>query len=69
MFDITSKLGKDIIEFVWYAILGVTEMFILRRIGEDKYKSDCMYLQQQLVRLGQIPNDHSGKLYVTMENS
>ncbi|KII67742.1 Cell division control protein 45 [Thelohanellus kitauei] len=60
LFDISSKLGKDAIEYAWYAVCGLTELFLLKRISDEKYKRDCQYLEQQVVRLRSTMNDPSG---------
>uniref|UniRef100_A0A6G3MDV7 Cell division control protein 45 homolog (Trinotate prediction) n=1 Tax=Henneguya salminicola TaxID=69463 RepID=A0A6G3MDV7_HENSL len=68
MFDMSSKLGKDVIEYVWYAICGLTELFILRKMNNEKYISNILYLQQQVLRLSTSNNDPSACFNIISDN-
>ncbi|KAF1743014.1 hypothetical protein MXB_138 [Myxobolus squamalis] len=69
MFDIASKLGKDILEYVWFALCGLTELFILRKLTREKYICDIMYLQQQVLRLSTSNNDPSACFSINSDST
>ena len=51
MYELAWKLSRDNLQFLWWAVVGVTEQLMCARISRDQYVSTFASLQQHVQRL------------------
>ncbi|KAL5263917.1 hypothetical protein ACHWQZ_G005111 [Mnemiopsis leidyi] len=55
IFELAWKMSKDNSQYLWWAIIGVTDQYLNCKIGRDQYVTTCGTVQQHVQRL----NNHS----------
>ncbi|KAK6620629.1 hypothetical protein RUM43_010922 [Polyplax serrata] len=51
LFELAWKLAKDNFDVLWYAILGLSEQYLMNKITETTYVTECGDLQNHVSRL------------------
>lgn len=59
IFELAWKLSKDNMDLLWWAIVGVTEQLILRKIESSSYTLEIDNIQSHVSRLTNKTNDQS----------
>jgi len=51
IFELAWKMSKDNSQYLWWAIIGVTDQYLNCKISRDQYVSTCGSVQQHVQRL------------------
>ncbi|XP_018497585.1 cell division control protein 45 homolog [Galendromus occidentalis] len=61
MFELCWKMSRDSTVILWYAIIGLSDQLVHRRIESDKYVTECGLLQGHMTRHDQLYDQNSSE--------